>query len=384
MWKKVTLIPKLCLFSLMVLTLANCVPGTPVVQPTQTRPPLSQEEQARADVLDQFYSDLTAQGEFSGAVIIEHNGTIVLQKGYGMADRQKNIPNTTQTRIRLFNASKPFTALGIMILVEQGQLKLDDPACTYIDDCPTNWEGITIENLLTVGSGLPDYTVMTPIKKTWQEPISKADLLTLVKGLPKEEGVMITHTWEGASDHVVLGHVIERVSGQTYEDFIQQNIIEKLGLKNTGVVKGQGNEDNLAVHYQGTETETAAPAIDMSNLFAFGNIYSSAEDMFTFLKAVKDNKLLTEESMTKMLTPNEIGLPYDWGFWKYDRFTWVILNMGLSHARTHSSAYGWTTDNTWVFVVLANQEVNTVRHYEYITCLPAEPGMFDSVFQCQP
>ena len=162
--------------SLIAVLLSACSSNAKSALPTPTRLPLSVEEQNKADYIDEYYTQLAQEGMFSGSVLVEMDGKIIIDKGYGYADRVNEIPNTIQTRFRIFNASKVFTAIGVMVLVDQGALSVSDPICKYLNDCPSHWGELTVEVLLNGSSGLPDYTLMTPIEKTWDKPISRDDL----------------------------------------------------------------------------------------------------------------------------------------------------------------------------------------------------------------
>jgi CubicO group peptidase (beta-lactamase class C family) len=347
---------------------------TPEPTATPTRVPLPPELQTKADQIDAYYTQLTQDGKFSGTVLIEYQGKILLDKGYGLADRQKGTPNTSQTRHRLLNASKSLTAIGILLLDEQGKLKLTDPICSILDDCPEQWKDFTIENLLTGISGLHDYTFVTPIKKTWDQPITREDFLTLLKSVSMDVTFM-GPSWEGATDYALLALIIERVSGESYEDFIQNNVFDTLGLANTGFIHGQGEEDDLAIFYTGKDAEPTVPAVDMSNLVGYGSAYSSAEDLVALMRAIQDGSLLSKENTTRMLTPNEHQSGFGWLIYELDENTWVTNFIGLAYTRSQQAIYAWTTNGDWAQVVLSNQQdVNTVLHPQNIACLPGHPG----------
>ena len=103
-----------------------------------------------------MFQKITKAGVFSGSVLVAQNGQVILSKGYGFANREQKIPNTAQTRFRLASITKQFTAMAIMMLQEQGKLNVQDKICAYITDCPEAWKPITIHQLLTHTSGIPD------------------------------------------------------------------------------------------------------------------------------------------------------------------------------------------------------------------------------------
>jgi len=139
------------------------IPSPTVVPPTQTSVPLTATPAFPQEIipdLDQKLSNLAAQKLFSGSVLIGRQGSVLLSKGYGLADREQNIPNTSQTRFRIGSLTKQFTAMAILILESHGKLKVADPICNYLSNCPEAWKAITIQNLLTHTSGIPNYTVL--------------------------------------------------------------------------------------------------------------------------------------------------------------------------------------------------------------------------------
>jgi hypothetical protein len=140
-------------------------------------------------------------------------------------------------------------------------------------------------------------------------------------------------------------------------------------------VHGQGEKDHLAIFYQGKETEPIAPAIDMSNLVGYGSAYSSAEDLLTLMKAIQSYRLLSKENTTRMLSPDEHWVGYDWLIMEFAGNTWITNFIGFAHSRSQTAIFAWTANGAWALAVLANQQdVNTVLHPQYITCLPGHPG----------
>jgi CubicO group peptidase (beta-lactamase class C family) len=361
---------------LVTLLLTACSPNAGPVVPTPTRLPLSSAEQEKADYIDDYYTQLVQDGEFYGSVLVEMEGKIIFDRGYGYADRAAETPNTIQTRFRLFNGSKVFTALGIMILAEEGALGLEDPICSHLDDCPSQWADLNVADLLNGDSGLHDYTLVTPIKKSWDQPIDREDFYTLLKGVSMDTGTFVYPlNWEGATDYALLGFIIEAVSGETYADFIQSSVIEPLGLTNTGFVQGTGEEQDLAVFYQDVGDETAE-AIDVSNLVGYGNAYSSAEDLYLLIKAIRDGGLLSAESTARMLSPNNYELGYGWMFYEFDEKTWITNNVGFSQTIPKHAVLAWTEDGTMTTIILTNeQDVLPVFHPQAINCLPGVAGV---------
>ena len=162
-----TLIARLLTALCLLALLAGCAPAaTPA--PTATavpataaptaapKPPTATPESPLKLAVDKILQDLAKSGGFSGAAIVAQNGRIILSQGYGLADRARQIPNTPQTKIRLGELTQLFTALGVLILQKQGKLSVQDALCKYLTPCPDGWKAVTIDNLLTSSSGIPD------------------------------------------------------------------------------------------------------------------------------------------------------------------------------------------------------------------------------------
>lgn len=159
---------RLALWLVLALLLAACRPGSVVHSPTPTRVPGSVIRSptltpapgsvgSNAAGEDAYLSNLAAAGTFRGSVLLARDGAVLLSKGYGLADEAGQFPNTPQTRFRIGSITKQFTAMAILILQERGKLSVQDRLCSYISACPSDWQPITLQNLLTHTSGIPDY-----------------------------------------------------------------------------------------------------------------------------------------------------------------------------------------------------------------------------------
>ncbi len=159
----------------LIVTLSACAPAATPMPPTATNPPptlaptavptntpavtvmpaptATRSAQDLAADIDKTMQMLVWAGAFSGSVLVARNGEVILNQGYGLADREKKTPNTSQTKFPIASITKQFTAMAIMLLQEQGKLNVQDKICAYLKDCPTTWQSITIHQLLTHTSG---------------------------------------------------------------------------------------------------------------------------------------------------------------------------------------------------------------------------------------
>lgn len=259
--------------------------------------------------IDQYLS--AHESSFSGVVLIAREGKPIFEKGYGMANYELNVPNTVSTRFRLGSVTKPFTAMAVMLLVEQGKLKLDDPLCKYIERCPTAWQPITIHHLLSHTSGIRNFTSMPEYMAMMQTAQSYLDGVNLVKSLPLEfqPGERFSYSNTG---YVLLGMVIERASGTTYQEYLQKAIFDPLGMKATGYDGTQIIEHRASGYSSEGGRLTNARYINMKLPFSAGALYSTVGDLMLWDQALTQGKLLSASSLEKMMTPVLENYGYGW------------------------------------------------------------------------
>jgi CubicO group peptidase (beta-lactamase class C family) len=263
-------------------------------------------------LIDSYLNDIVGQGWFQGAVLVARGGTVILSKGYGLADAERGIPNTPQTRFRLASVTKQFTAMAIMILQSRGRLDVQDSICAHLADCPDAWRPISIHNLLTHTSGLPNYTDFGDYEATQMLPATPAELVARFRDKPLLFPPGSQYMYEN-SDYVLLGQIIEQVSGQSYADFLRSAIFEPLGMRDSGVDPGAGGEGQ-AIGYR--VPGELAPALDTSTLFAAGSLYSTIEDLHRWDQALTSGKLLPKPLLEVMWTP--FMRDYGYGWWIAD------------------------------------------------------------------
>jgi len=271
----------------------------------------------RVAQLDEILSRMAADETFSGSVLIAQGGEVLLSRGYGSADHELGIPNTTQTRFRLGSVTKQFTAMAILILQSQGRLNVQDPICRYIDDCPAAWEGITIHHLLTHTSGI---TYM--VGNSGSLPITPAELIALIKDLPLafQPGEKFSYSNCG---YWVLGYIIEQVSGQSYKDFIQQAIFEPLDMHDSGYDQ---DASGLAVGYKDRYTIAPPSGVsDSSFAYSAGALYSTVEDIYRWDQALYTNQLISKDLLDQIFAPQIIMDPDVVGSMAYG-YGWFVLD----------------------------------------------------------
>ncbi|CAN5617753.1 serine hydrolase domain-containing protein [soil metagenome] len=324
-----------------------------LITPTASNLP---QHTSQAEV-DQFLNTQVKAEQFSGAVLIARDGAILVSQGYGLADRAQQIANTPQTKFRLGSLTKPFTALAILQLQAQGKLNVQDPICQYIADCPAIWQAITIHQLLTHTAGVPDLTRFPDYEQTKNVASTPAQTIARFKAKPLD--FQPGTKWDYSnSGYILLGAIIEKASGKTYETFLQENIFTPLQMVNTGY---EHDKALLAIGYANARDE--ADLIDMSIPFAAGGLYSTVEDLYRWDQALDTEKLLPKPLWDIMFTaqaaiPNSNGSSYGYGW---------VLGQQLGHRSVgHNggiegfvTSYNRFPDDKVTIILLSNrQDIN--------------------------
>jgi CubicO group peptidase (beta-lactamase class C family) len=222
---------------------------------------------------------------------------------YGSANLEWQIPNSPTTKFRLGSITKQFTAAAIMLLVDQGKLAVDDHIKAHMPDAPAAWDAITIYNLLTHTSGIPNFTSL-PGYATWKlSPTTPEETIAHFRDLPLDfqPGQRMSYSNSG---YIVLGYVIERISGQSYADFIREHIFTPLGMKDSGYDSNTAIIPMRAAGYsRSPDGPVNAPYIDMTVPFAAGGLYSTTGDLLRWTRGLFGGKLLSPKSLQAMTTP---------------------------------------------------------------------------------
>jgi len=270
--------------------------------------------QDHAAKIQEFLAVAHKYRQFNGSVLIAENGKIIYKGAYGQANMEWNIPNTPDTRFRLGSITKQFTATVILQLVEQGKIKLDAKLSDYLPDYRKDTgEKVTIHHLLTHTSGIPSYTSQPGFFQNVSRNPYKVDefVKKYASGdLEFEPGSKFTYNNSG---YFLLGAIIERVTGKPYEQVLQQNIFEPLGMKNTGYDHHDTLIPKRASGYSKTpDGYTNAAYLDMSIPYAAGSLYSTVEDLYLWDQALYTDKVLSAQSKALMYKPFLENYAYGW------------------------------------------------------------------------
>ena len=196
----------------------------------KTKPPAPETDAAPPDAGDvttkaeAYLSALSALDRFSGSALIGHDGAILFAKGFGFANREHNVPNTPQTRFRLASVSKQFTAVAALLLAERGKWDLHAPIRTYAPDYPSAWGGVTPHHLLNHTSGIPSYTSFLDWATTARQTLTITEMVALFRDRKLDFPPGARHSYNN-SGYILLGDLIERLSGRTYAAFLRENVL---------------------------------------------------------------------------------------------------------------------------------------------------------------
>lgn len=307
--------------------------------------------QSKAEQMEKVVTAYAANNQFMGSILVAQGDDIILNKGYGLANVEWNIPNSPTTKLRLASVTKQFTAASILLLEEQGKLKITDSVVKYFPNAPDAWRKITIFNLLSHSSGIPDFTSFpefstfellptTPLKtiQTFQD-----------KALDFPPGEKVSYS---SSGYIVLGALIEKVSGKSYEAFVQDNIFTPLKMNNSGYDSNAKIIPQRAAGYiPSVDGVTNASYSDMSVPFSAGALYSTTEDVLKWETALFGKKLLSSASLKKMITPYKEGYALGLFVSNSNENTIIQHSGGIEGFNTQLTYY---TDKKITVVVLAN------------------------------
>jgi len=309
-----------------------------------------------ATKVDEYINAQTKLGAFSGSVLIAQGGKVLLSKGYGMANLELGVPNTPQTKFRLGSVTKQFTAMAIMQLQERGLLDVNNPITKYIPDYP-NGEKITIRHLLTHTSGIPNLTDFPDFLETMMlpSPVEKTIERFKNKPLEFEPGEKFSYSNSG---YILLGYLIEKISGKSYEDFLSENIFQPLNMVNSGYDHSSTILKNRASGYSlGTDGIINAGYIDMSLPLGGGSLYSTVEELYLWDRALYTEELVSKTIMDKIFTPFLEEYAYGWNVSELYKHKRISHSGGINGFSSNISRY---PDDDLCIVVLSNYEHSVI------------------------
>jgi CubicO group peptidase (beta-lactamase class C family) len=326
------------------LAQSNPAPGTAAPAPAPAQAP---SNIARMEQIVRSFVPV----QFMGSVLVAQDGKILLERGYGFANLEWQVPNSPTTKFRLGSITKQFTAASILLLEERGKLKVDDPVKKYIPDAPAAWDKVTIFHLLTHTSGIPSFTGFPDYASTKATPTTPEKLVARFRDKPLE--FEPGEKWNYSnSGYVLLGYLIEKISGQSYAEFVQQNIFTPLGMKDSGYDSNSTVIPNRAAGYtHSKDGPVNSGYVDMTIPFSAGALYSTTEDLLRWEQGLFGGKVLKPESLAKMTTPFKQDYAFGLGIMANNGHKMIWHNGGIEGFNTSLAYY---PDDKLVVAVLAN------------------------------
>ncbi len=303
-----------------VLVLCLVLPASAAAQPKDV-----------AQAVDEYLTARTDLGRFSGAVLVARDGKVLLRKGYGFADVEKKLPYTPETQQDVASISKMFTAMAALKLRDQGKLRLDDPLCKYVDDCPEAWKPITLQQLMRHTSGIPDYEEALEIGSEkymafMTQPGASARIVENARKLPLDfkPGEKFHYSNTG---YILLSYAAQKAAGEPFGDFVTRTLLAPAGMTHSGVFGVGDGPRNLATGYThgdlGWEKMLAGvpltaghlkkiPQLPLTPPEGDAGIFSTVDDLYRWSQVMDGSPLVPAEEAAEVFTPGLENYGYGW------------------------------------------------------------------------
>lgn len=269
-----------------------------------------------------------------GAVfLVAKNGNEIYKKAFGMANLELNVSMKSENVFEIGSMTKQFTAVSILMLIEQGKLNLNDKITKYISDYPTHEKIITVHHLLTHTSGIKSYTRMKGLNDIATKNLTPIELIDFFKHEPMDFAPGEKFKYNN-SGYVILGYIIESVSGQSYANFIEEHIFEKLGMTSSLFADHKKVIKNRVSGYHNKKGYLNSRYISYTIPYASGSLMSNANDMLKWQEALKNNILVSKNTIDKAFTNYTLNngdyINYGYG--------WHIKEINGSQSREHGGS----------------------------------------------
>jgi len=260
-------------------------------------------EQRIDSVLQEFYKP----DEPGAAVIVVKDGKVIFRKGYGMANLELGVPIEPDMVFRLGSITKQFTAVAMLQLVEQGKVAPDDLVTKFLPDYPTYGHPITIKHLLAHTSGIKSHTSMPEMWASMRKDLSVQELIDFFKYQPMNF-IPDTQWAYNNSGYLILGAIIEKVSGQTYEEFLQTSIFSPLGMKQSYYDStSQIIHRRVAGYDKNKDGFVNAAYISMTQPYGAGALASTVDDLAIWDAALYTNKIIEQETLQQAFVSHKLA-----------------------------------------------------------------------------
>jgi CubicO group peptidase (beta-lactamase class C family) len=311
------------------------------------------------EIAEDFYQQSLGKGRFNGSFLVAKNGQVIYEQYAGFRDpRVKRDSITPSTSFHLASVSKPFTAMAVLKLWEDGKLNIDSAVAKYLPDFPL--QEVTIRNLLTHRSGIPNYVhYMEQLGWDRKRQITNTDVVNFIRENYKK--IQIGRPDRGFSysntNYALLAVIVEQVTGLTFPEYMRLNIFEPLNMHDTYVFTPSDNERSLSSFFY-SGREYAFDYLDL--VYGDKNIYSTVRDLMKFDQALNTGTLLKQETLDAAYTPysnekkgiNNYGL--GWRMQVYPNSKKIIYHNGWWHG--NRTAFYRLLDENATIIALSNND----------------------------
>ncbi len=320
-----------------------------------------------ANRLEAYLKPFVETGNLTGTVLVARKGRVLFRHSYGMANYELRVSNSPETCFHLASVSKAFTAAAILQLQEQGRLSIADPLSRFVPDFP-NGDRITLDNLLTHTSGIPDINDISDYDTFARSPHTIPQLVAKFAGLPLQFQPGSGYGYSN-SNYNLLALVLEKVSGESYGGYLHKHIFDPFGMENSG---HDGDASQLipfaASGYKpaGITDYEKAPYLDWSNKTGNGSLYSTVDDLYRFDRALNTDAVLKASTRQKYFVEGP-GNRYGWYIGK--RLGHRVMS-GKGRSLGFAAELDHFPDDDVTIILLSNSR-STVSQYPIVEALAA-------------
>jgi D-alanyl-D-alanine carboxypeptidase len=302
--------------------------------------------------IDAFLKSRTAPFPFSGTVLVAVDEHVVLNRGYGFADAELEVPNAPTTIFRIGSLTKTLTAAAVLRLAEMHQLSLDDSICRFLTSCPADWSPVHIRHLLAHVSGIPDLFNAIPAAPVQQTRAAIDKVIQSASRTAVDSTPGSTYAYRNFN-YMLVGYVIEVATGRSWEDVLRANVFEVAGMPHTAYDDVWAVVVGRARGYDVKERALRNLPYKDHSAFAAGGLRSTTSDLFAFVDAFFAGRLTSRADVTLAVTPVLGDYGYGWQIKHYFGRRMFNHSGGIDGFASHIARY---PDDGLTIVVLSNIE----------------------------
>lgn len=316
----------------------------------------AEEKAAYKSAIERMYDSILERHGFNGAILVAKNGEILFEDYHGLADFRTKDSITPATTFHMASVSKTFTGMAVMKLWEENKLKLDDSLQVFFPQFP--YHNITVKNLLSHRSGLPNYVYFMPQDPAWRRKIAtNQDMLQfMIEKRPALYGYPNRGFHYCNTNFALLALIVEKVSGQSFPEYMKNTIFTPLGMTNTFIFSKKDSA-NYKPSYQPNNRPFGLESIDC--IYGDKNVYSTPRDMFLWDKAIYDNRFVSRATYEEATKPYSLERPsihnygLGWRLMMLPNNTKIVYHNGWWHG--NNNVFTRMVSDTATIIVLGNR-----------------------------